>query len=110
MSLLCTHTHTDIAHMMKVDPTLTEALRNGSTMTTYKLQALHEMTLNIVRKRGQVSQEELDAFYIAGYSEQQVLEILLGLAQKTISNYTNHIAQTPVDEPFKKFAWAKTGV
>jgi len=103
----CVPAHTGIAHMMKVDPALTEALRNGTAMTSDKLQALHDMTLNIVRKRGQISQEDLDAFYGAGYGEQQVLEILLGLAQKTISNYTNHIAHTPVDEPFKKFAWEK---
>ncbi|MGB2685191.1 MAG: carboxymuconolactone decarboxylase family protein, partial [Olleya sp.] len=43
----------------------------------------------------------------AGYGEQQVLEIILGLSQKVISNYTNHIANTPVDEAFQKFAWSK---
>jgi alkylhydroperoxidase family enzyme len=65
------------------------------------------MTLTIVRNRGQVTQEDLNAFYAAGYEERQVLEIILGLSQKTISNYTNHIANTPVDEAFKKFAWSK---
>jgi len=34
----------------------------------------------------------------------QVLDVILTLSQKTMSNYINHIAQTPVDEPFKKFA------
>jgi len=34
---------------------------------------------------------------------QQVLEIFLGLAQKVLSNYTNHIAQTPVDPAFTLF-------
>ena len=66
-----------------------------------------QMTLTIVRNRGNVTQEDLDAFYAAGYGEQQVLEIILGLSQKVISNYTNHIAHTPVDEPFKKFEWSK---
>ncbi|MEP0481164.1 MAG: carboxymuconolactone decarboxylase family protein, partial [Nonlabens sp.] len=56
---------------------------------------------------GNVSQEDLDAFYAAGYGETQVLEIILGLSQKVISNYTNHIANTPVDAPFEKFAWKK---
>ena len=63
------------------------------------------MTLTIVRNRGHVSQEELDAFYAAGYGERQLLEIILGLSQKVISNYTNHIANTPVDAQFKKYAW-----
>lgn len=103
----CVPAHTGIAHMMKVDPSLTEALRNGTAMPNEKLQALQDMTLKLVKNRGQVSQEDLNTFYDAGYGEQQVLDIILGLAQKTISNYTNHIANTPVDEPFQKFAWSK---
>jgi alkylhydroperoxidase family enzyme len=86
---------------------LSEALRNDSAMPNEKLQALKDMTLKIVRNRGFVSQEDLEAFYAVGYGEQQILEIILGLAQKTISNYTNHIANTPVDAPFKPFAWKK---
>jgi len=103
----CVPAHTAIGHMMKVDADITEALRNGTTLPNEKLQALHETTLKIVKNRGRLSQEDLDKFYGVGYGEQQVLEILLGLAQKTISNYTNHIANTPVDEPFQKFAWSK---
>lgn len=59
----------------------------------------------MVRNRGNISDSELERFYAAGYGEQQILEIILGLAQKTISNYTNHIAKTPVDAAFQKFAW-----
>ncbi|MFD0836552.1 carboxymuconolactone decarboxylase family protein [Mariniflexile aquimaris] len=101
----CVPAHTGIAHMMKVDATLTEALRNKTAMPTEKLQALHNFTLKVVRNRGQVTTEDLNAFYAAGYGEQQVLEVILGLSQKVISNYTNHIANTPVDAPFQKFAW-----
>jgi alkylhydroperoxidase family enzyme len=103
----CVPAHTGIAHSMKVDSTLTAALRNQEPMPTAKLQALLDMTLAIVRNRGHVSEQELNNFYAAGYQEQQILEIILGLSQKTISNYTNHIAQTPIDQPFKKFAWQK---
>ena len=93
--------------MMKVDANITEALRNNTALPTAKLQALHETTLKIMRNHGRLSQEDIEAFYSVGYGQQQVLEILLGLAQKTISNYTNHLANTPVDEPFQKFAWSK---
>ncbi len=103
----CVPAHTGIAHSMKVDPALTEALRNQEPMPTPKLQALLDMTLTIVRNRGHVSQEDLDQFYAAGYGEQQVLEIILGVSQKVISNYTNRIANTPVDKPFEKYAWEK---
>ncbi|CAG2531813.1 alkylhydroperoxidase AhpD family core domain-containing protein [Maribacter dokdonensis] len=103
----CVPAHTAIANMMKVDDAITEALRNETPLADAKLEALRTMTLTIVRNRGNVTQEDLDAFYAAGYGEQQVLEIILGLSQKVISNYTNHIAHTPVDEPFKKFEWFK---
>lgn len=103
----CVPAHTGIAHMMKVDPALTEALRNQEPMPTEKLQVLKDTTLTMVRKRGELSDEEIDAFYAAGYGQRQLLEIILGLSQKIMSNYTNHIAKTPVDEGFKKFSWQK---
>ncbi|WP_271855418.1 carboxymuconolactone decarboxylase family protein [Patiriisocius marinus] len=103
----CVPAHTAIAHMMKVDESITEALRNETPLENPKLEALRTMTLTIVRNRGNVNQEELNAFYEAGYGEQQILEIILGLSQKIISNYTNHIANTAVDAPFQKFSWKK---
>lgn len=103
----CVPAHTGIANMMKVDTAITEALRNRTEMPTAKLQALHTMTLAIVRNRGYVTNEEIKPFYEAGYGERQLLEIILGLSQKVISNYTNHIAETPIDAPFQKFAWKK---
>ena len=103
----CVPAHTGIAHMMKVDPALTEALRNGAAMPTEKLQALYDTTLSMLRNRGNLSSTDLEAFYAVGYGQQQLLEIVLGMAQKVMSNYVNHIAQTPTDEGFKQFAWQK---
>ncbi len=101
----CVPAHTGIAKMMRVDDGITEALRNKTALPDEKLQILHETTLSMVRKRGNLSDEEIEKFYSAGYGERQLLEIILGLSQKVISNYTNHIADTPVDKPFEKFAW-----
>jgi alkylhydroperoxidase family enzyme len=103
----CVPAHTGISGMMKVDNEISEALRNETPLADAKLEALRTMTLSVVRNRGNVSLADLDAFYAAGYGEQQLLEIILGLSQKTISNYTNHIANTPVDAAFQKFAWTK---
>ncbi|GHA39473.1 carboxymuconolactone decarboxylase family protein [Photobacterium aphoticum] len=103
----CVPAHTGIAHSMGVDPALIEALRNDDAMPTPKLQALKDFTLSMVRRRGNVSEEDLNAFYAAGYGQQQVLEVILGLSQKVISNYVNHVAHTPVDKVFEKFAWSK---
>ncbi|WP_366524330.1 hypothetical protein [uncultured Roseobacter sp.] len=78
-------------------------------MNDAKLEALRTFTLVVVRNRGHVTQADLDAFYAAGYGEQQVLEVILGVAQKVLSNYTNHIAQTPVDPAFTQFTWTHSG-
>ncbi|MFC4257491.1 carboxymuconolactone decarboxylase family protein [Marinobacter lacisalsi] len=103
----CVPAHTGIAHMLKVPEEITEALRNETALPDNKLEALRTFTLAVVRKRGNVSKEDLQAFHDAGYGQRQVLEVILGVAQKTMSNYVNHIAETPVDEPFQKFAWKK---
>ncbi|WP_158771817.1 carboxymuconolactone decarboxylase family protein [Paraglaciecola sp. L1A13] len=101
----CVPAHTAIANSMKVSSELTEALRNKTAMPTDKLQVLHDTTLAMVRGRGVISDDVIDTFFAAGYGQRQLLEIILGLSQKVMSNYTNHIAKTPVDAPFKKFAW-----
>lgn len=106
----CVPAHTAIAGMMKVDEKITEALRNETELPTKKLQVLHETTLALTKGRGVLSQDQLSAFFAEGYENKQVLEILLGLSQKVISNYTNSVAKTPVDEPFKSFAWSKETV
>ena len=103
----CVPAHTAIAHSMKVDPAITEALRNDEALPTEKLQALKDFTLSVVRGRGNVSKEEVEAFYSAGYGQKQVLEVILGLSQKVISNYVNHLVETPVDKAFEPFAWKK---
>ena len=103
----CVPAHTGIAHFMKVDAALTEALRNGDAMPTEKLQVLHDTTLSLIRNRGQLTDAEKATFFDQGYEQRQLLEIVLGLAHKVMSNYVNHIAETPDDEKFQQFAWTK---
>ncbi|GAA6205815.1 carboxymuconolactone decarboxylase family protein [Thalassotalea sp. SU-HH00458] len=103
----CVPAHTAIANMMQVDSAITEALRNKEELPSKKLQALHEFTLAVVRQRGFVTKEQLSTFFAAGYQQKQVLEVILGLSQKVISNYVNHVAETPVDPLFEQFAWSK---
>ena len=90
---------------MKVSDDLIEQLRNDETLSDAKLNTLKNTVLAVTRGRGNVDQSTLNAFYEAGYEHKQLLEIILILAQKVMSNYTNHLADTPVDEPFKKFDW-----
>ncbi|MEM0978231.1 MAG: carboxymuconolactone decarboxylase family protein [Pseudomonadota bacterium] len=104
----CVPAHTGIAKMMKVDDAITNALRDETPLPTAKLEALRTFTLKIVNQRGFVSDEDVQAFLDAGYTKRQILEVILGYSQKIMSNYTNHLAQTPVDAPFEQFAWSKS--
>ena len=103
----CVPAHTFIANSMKVDPAITAALRDRAPMPNEKLQVLHDTTLAIVRNRGRLSTEEKEAFFAAGFETAHLLDIILVLSQKVMSNYVNHIAETPVDPPFEEFAWEK---
>lgn len=101
----CVPAHTGIAKSMKVSDELIEALRNDEELKDSKLNALKNTVLAVTRGRGVIGEKEQKAFMDAGYTAQNMLEIILILAQKVMSNYTNHLAETPVDDAFAQFAW-----
>lgn len=103
----CVPAHTGIAKVMKVDDAISEALRNETPLPTAHLEALRGFTLQVVRQRGEVTDAQVQRFLDAGFTKRQVLEVVLGVAQKVMSNYTNHLARTPVDAPMQAFAWTK---
>ncbi|MEL6980049.1 MAG: carboxymuconolactone decarboxylase family protein [Pseudomonadota bacterium] len=103
----CVPAHTGIAKMMKVDEAISTALRDETPLPNARLEALRSFTLAVVRERGNVAEAEVQAFLNAGFTKRQILEVILGVSQKVMSNYTNHLAQTPVDAPMKAFAWEK---
>ncbi len=97
----CTGAHTAIAKMQKVDEAVLKAIANGEELPDDKLDTLFNFTRTMVKKRGLPSDEDLRAFFDAGYSEAQVQDVIVGIGMKTLSNYNNHIAGTPLDEQFK---------
>ncbi|WP_300379976.1 carboxymuconolactone decarboxylase family protein [Henriciella sp.] len=103
----CVPAHTAIAKGMKVDDEITEALRNETELPTPRLEALRTFTLSVVRGRGHVDEADVQAFLDAGFTKRQILEVVLGAAQKVMSNYVNHLAETPLDDVFKPFEWHK---
>ena len=61
----------------------------------------------MVAKRGNTSEEDIQEFLEAGYTEKHILGVVTGIGVKTMSNYFNHIADTPLDEAFQGRAWSK---
>ncbi|MEM8980897.1 MAG: carboxymuconolactone decarboxylase family protein [Pseudomonadota bacterium] len=103
----CVPAHTGIAKMMKVSDEITEALRNETPLPTAKLEALRTFTIQMVSARGNATEAQIAAFFAQGYGHRAVLDVILGIAQKTISNYVNHVAVTPVDEVFHPLKWER---
>ncbi|MBS8262115.1 carboxymuconolactone decarboxylase family protein [Roseibium polysiphoniae] len=101
----CVPAHTGIAKSMGVDDAITNALRDQTPLPNARLEALREFTLKLVRDRGNVDDKAVQAFLDAGFTKRNILEVVLGYSQKVMSNYTNHLAQTPIDKPFQKFEW-----
>ena len=66
-----------------------------------KHESLRLFTRQVVKERGKVSESMLDAFATAGWTSQQVLEVILAVAIKTMSNYTNAIAKVPLEDAVK---------
>lgn len=106
----CVAAHTVIAGMQHVSAEVVNAIRAGAPIADPKLEALRRLTADVVAQRGWPSADVMAAFLDAGYTHTQVLEVVLGVGVKTLSNYTNHIAHTPLDTAFAKAEWSKTGV
>ncbi len=101
----CVAAHSMIAEKVsKVPPQAIQAIREGAAIHDPKLRALAAFVKEMVQTRGNPSQASLQAFTNAGYSEQQALQVVLAIAVKTISNYTNHLFDTPLDATFASYA------
>lgn len=102
----CMAAHSFLADVQsKVPAEVTEALRKGTDIPDARLRALSRFTRTLVQKRGRPSQTDLDLFRAAGYTDARVLQIILAIGVKTLSNYTNHLCGTEVDGAFAKRSW-----
>ena len=105
----CMAGHTMLAKMQKIDGAAVQAIRDGAAIPDHKLEALHVFAGLVVRERGFVGDAAVEAFLAAGYTQQNVLEVVLGAGTKLLSNYTNHIVHTELDSFMKGAEWTKPG-
>ena len=86
-----------------VSEDIVNAARDGGAIDDDRYSALRDFTKAVIDKRGKVSKDDISAFLDAGFTKPQILEVIVASAFKLISNYTNHIADIPLDEPFQAF-------
>ncbi|HEX9466413.1 MAG TPA: carboxymuconolactone decarboxylase family protein [Alphaproteobacteria bacterium] len=105
----CMAGHTNLSRMAKVEPAAITAVREGRPIPDAKLEALRQFAAKVTRQRGAVSEADVAAFKAAGYDNRAMLDVLVLAATKLISNYTNHLAQTPLDGFMKGAEWTPPG-
>ena len=105
----CMAGHTNLSRMAKVEPEAITAVREGRPIADPKLEALRQFAAKVTRNRGFVSKADVSAFKLAGYDNRAMLDVLVLAATKLISNYTNHLAQTPLDPFMKGAEWNAPG-
>jgi AhpD family alkylhydroperoxidase len=102
----CMAAHSMLADMKSGVPAeVTDAIRENRAIPDPKLAALSTFTDVMVTKRGLPSKADVSAFLDAGYEEKHILGIILAISVKTLSNYSNHLFHTPVDEMFAGRKW-----
>jgi uncharacterized peroxidase-related enzyme len=102
----CMAAHSIIADLVsKVPPNITDAIRTGAEIPDAKLKSLQVFTSIMLNKRGNPSEDDVRSFFEYGYNEHHILDIILAISIKIISNYTNHIFHTEIDSAFKIREW-----
>jgi AhpD family alkylhydroperoxidase len=107
----CVAAHSFLADAVsKVPRSVTAAIRAGAVIPDPRLRALSDFTRIVVANRGLPSRPEVQAFLAAGYTERHVLEVVLAIAVKTLSNYANHLSHTGLDPVFGSHAWRESAL
>ena len=97
--------HTALAAQQGVSPEETNAIRERRTPTNRRFAALSTLAKTLIEKRGHLSEQELGAFLDAGFTKEQIMEVIAAVAASTITNYAGTIAQPPLEDKFQQFAW-----
>jgi uncharacterized peroxidase-related enzyme len=102
----CVAAHSAVAKGQSLDDAVIEAVRARRAIPDRRLEALRLFTQKVTVQRGFVTDADVAGFKAAGWTDADILGVILGVAMKAISNYVNHIAETPLNPQFEAFAWA----
>lgn len=105
----CMAGHSNLSKMAQVAAADIAAIRDGRPLADARLEALRHFAALVTRNRGVVSDADVAAFKAAGFDNRAVLDLLVLAATKLISNYTNHLADTPLDPFMKGAEWQAPG-
>ena len=95
----CLSAHTAVAKMNGFTNDEILALRNGEAPFNTKWDALVKVAKHLSENRGRTNGNMLEAFFNAGYTKGNLVDVIVLVGEKTISNYLHNTTQVPVDFP-----------
>lgn len=95
----CQAAHTALGKMNGFTEEQTIQLRQGRAPFNEKFDALVKLAKAVIENRGKISDEVLETFFDAGYTKENLVDVILNVGEKAITNYLHNITQIPVDFP-----------
>lgn len=95
----CLSAHTQFAKMSGFTDEQILDIRKASIGFDTKLDALAKLVKSTTENRGHASTEALEGFYAAGYSEASLIDVVIIIGDKIITNYLHALTDIPVDWP-----------
>ena len=95
----CLSAHTTIAELNGFSRDEIIELRKGGFKADKKIDALAKFTHEVINHNGKVSEEGKEVFFDAGYDEANLIDVVLSIGEKTISNFIYNIAGFDIDFP-----------
>ena len=74
-------------------------IRKGSASFDAKFDALAKFTQSVVENRGRATDETKNAFFEAGYTEANLIDVIIVVGDKIISNYLHNLTHLDIDFP-----------
>ncbi|WP_322051745.1 carboxymuconolactone decarboxylase family protein [Paraburkholderia bannensis] len=97
--------HSALALQQGVGPADVDAIRAGGVPLGAQDAALSTLARALIETRGRIGDMEQERFIAAGFSAEQILEVIAVVAASTITNYTGSVTQPPLEAAFEAFAW-----
>jgi AhpD family alkylhydroperoxidase len=95
----CLAAHTVIARMHGFTDEQILEIRGGTAGFDPKLDALARLARNIVLERGHADPALVEAFFVAGWSKGHLVDTIVAIGDKTITNFLHGTTRVPVDFP-----------
>jgi uncharacterized peroxidase-related enzyme len=94
----CQSAHTVIGKMNGFTDEQVLDIRRGQSANP-KLDALVKLAASITKNKGRADAALVDAFYAQGYTNENLIDVILQVADKVAMNYVHNLTQVPVDFP-----------